>query len=140
VSGTFSSEGDIAEQVDETDNATRAKTLAQGFIDEHPEIAILYIRKGAEALAKNLYRRLGCEQNGKPAKKMMLEELLKPIKESKAPDVFKLLIQTFQIFGNFATHDQDNEERRFVTKNIAVALLALYDEALSIYSTMENLA
>ncbi len=130
-SGTSAAER--IDQVDEVNNADRNKLQAQRYIDKDPEVAIIYIRRGTEALAKDLYRRLGCEQKGKPARKMMLEDLLKAVKESNVPEVFKLLVQTFQLFGNFASHDQD-EQHRFLTRNVAVALLALYEEALSIYS------
>jgi hypothetical protein len=49
------------------------------------------VRKGAEALAKDLYRNLGLEQKlGRPAKRMMLEDLitqLKQVKTNAAPDL-----------------------------------------------------
>jgi hypothetical protein len=120
-------------QADETANARRNRTQALRYIESEPEAAIVFIRRGAEALAKDLYRRLGHERNGKPARKMTLEELLKPVKDSNVPEVFKLLIQTLQLFGNFAAHDQDDQSI-YVTKKIASSLLALYDQALLIYS------
>jgi hypothetical protein len=134
-SGTPEHEPD--ERIDETDNARRNGTMAQRFLDAEPEIAVMLIRRGAEALSKDLYRRLGHEKNGKPARKMTLEELLKPVKDSDAPEVFKILVQTFQLFGNFAAHDQDDQSKYF-TKEMAAALYALYDQALSLYSAWSD--
>jgi hypothetical protein len=121
-------------QIDEANDARRYQQRAQTWLDTDPEIAIVYVRKGAEAVAKDLYRRLGCEQNGKPARKMTLDDLLKPIQDSAAPDVFKIILRTFQAFGNFASHDQGDQSLH-LTKEIASALLALYDQALVIYAS-----
>ena len=44
------------------------------------------------------------------------------MRDSDVPELFKLLIQTFQLFGNFAAHDQDNQSN--VTKELASALLS----------------
>jgi hypothetical protein len=123
---------EVTERVDEKSNANRNRTQAKRYLDEDPEVAIVFLRRGAEALAKDLYRRLGNERNGKPARKMMLEELLKPLRDSDAPELFKLLVQTFQLFGNFAAHDQDDQST-YVTKEVASALLSLFDEAIVIY-------
>jgi hypothetical protein len=67
----------------------------------------------------------------------MLEGLMKPLMDSDAPEVFKRLVQTFQLFGNFAAHDQD-EQSIYLTREVASALLALYDQALSIYSVWSD--
>ena len=92
----------VSEQVDQISRVARAKEQVKDFIDtKQPEAAIIYIRIGAEALAKDLYRRSGFEKNAKPARKMMLDELLQSIKGSNAPDMLKHLLQTFQLFGNF---------------------------------------
>jgi hypothetical protein len=125
------------ELIDTANDAQRHKKNAQNWIDEDPEIAIVCLRKGAEAIAKDLYRRLGCEQNGRPAKKMTLDDLLKPIQESSAPDVFKIILRTFQAFGNFASHDQGDQSIH-LTKEIALALLALYEQALVIYGSWSS--
>ena len=122
------------EQIDESNDARRYQQKAQSWLDRDPETTIVYLRKGAEAVAKDLYRRLGCEQNGKPARKMTLDDLLKPIQDSAAPDVFKIILRNFQAFGNFASHDQGDQSIH-LSKEIAAALLALYDQALVIYSS-----
>jgi hypothetical protein len=64
---------------------------------------------------------------------MTLDDLLKSIQDSSAPDVFKIILRTFQAFGNFASHDQGDQSIH-LTKEIASALLALYDQALVIYA------
>jgi hypothetical protein len=52
MSGT--PEDETTEQVDETTNASRARIQAQRYLDvDDPEVAIIYIRRGAEALAKD---------------------------------------------------------------------------------------
>ena len=125
---------EIADRAGAHNNASHAREQARKFIDAgDPVVAVIMMRIGAEALAKDLYRRLGLEQNSKPARKMCLDELLKSVKDSDAPEVFKLLVQTFQVFGNFATHDQDRQSE-YLTKEIASALLALFDQALSTYA------
>lgn len=107
---------------------------ARRFLEnDDPQTAVIYLRHGTEALAKDLYRRLGCETNGRPARKMMLEELLKPIRESDAPELLKLLLFMLQMTGNFASHDQDHQPT-YLTNEIAAALLVLFDQAHSIYS------
>lgn len=132
------SQSEVLKQVDDTNNAERAKEQARRYIDDDPILVIILLRKGAEALGKDLYRQLGHEEKGKPAKKMTLEDLMKPVKDSDAPEVFKLILQTLQLFGNFAAHDQD-EQSRYLTKDIASAVLALYEQAHTIYGEWSKL-
>ena len=98
----------------------------------------MLVRKGAEALGKDLYRRLGHEEKGKPARKMTLEDLIKPVKDSDAPEVFKLIMQALQLFGNFAAHDQD-EQSKYVTREFASSVVALYEQAQAIYGEWSKL-
>ena len=42
------------------------------------------------------------------------------------------VFRQFQLFGNFASHDQDDQSK-YLNKNIAESLLKFYDEALKIY-------
>jgi hypothetical protein len=123
---------------DEKSNAYQFKVKAEKFLELAPEIAIIYVRKGAEALAKDLYRNLGLEKGGRPAKRLMLEDLitsLKQEKKSSAPYLLQGFLQTFQTFGNFASHDQDDEEKRkHITKEIAEPIYKLYCQALILYS------
>jgi hypothetical protein len=122
------------EQKAELQNAESAREQAWHHLDGDPIVAVFFARRGAEALGKHLYRFLGHERGGKPAKKMTLEDLLMPVKNSDAPDVFKHCLQTVQLFGNFASHDQDDQSK-YLNKNIAESLLRFYDEALKIYRT-----
>ncbi len=113
-------------------NAHFERERATKYIEDDPITAVMSLRRGAEALGKHLYRHLGREKGGKPAQKMTLEELLKPIRDSHVPEVFKACIQALQPFGNFTAHDQDDEFLYFNTR-IARAILVLYEEALRIY-------
>jgi hypothetical protein len=122
---------------DDTSNAYQNKVDAKKYLELAPGIVIFYVRKGAEALAKDLYRHLGLEKGGRPAKRMMLEELinqLKQVKKSSAPDLLQVFLQTFQAFGNFASHDQGNEEKH-ITKEIAEPIYNLYCQALILYTS-----
>jgi len=116
-------------------NAQDHYTTALKWSEQYPETAVIYLRKGAEALAKDLYRRLGHEKNGKPARKMTLDELMKPVQESTAiPELIKIMLRSFQAFGNFAAHDQDGQSVT-LTKEATSALIQLYGETLAAYKT-----
>jgi hypothetical protein len=120
-------------------NAERARQQARRYLQTDPTVAIMCLRRGAEAMGKHLYRLLGHEKNGKPARKMMLDELMKPIRDSDVPDVFKLCVQTIQVFGNFANHDQDDQAHH-VTEHIAAPILMLYNEAFEMYALWSRYA
>jgi hypothetical protein len=123
-----------AKPLSDGNNTTDLGRKAQLYIDaDNPDVAVMLLRRGAEAIAKNSYRHLGYEQKGKPARKMMLEELLKSLKDGGAPEVFTQLLQTLQLFGNFAVHCQDDQSQT-ITKEIAQALLVLYDQAVVSHS------
>ena len=113
-------------------NAHKELEDANRYVKEDPTYAVVCLRRGAEAMGKHLYRTLGHEKTGKPAKKMMLDELLKPIKDSDAPDVFKICIQALQPFGNYAAHDQD-ESSESLTPQVGEALIEIFRSALTIY-------
>jgi hypothetical protein len=137
-SGVQDSQSEVVKQVDEANNAEWAKEQARLYIDGDPITSTIYVRIGAEALGKDLYRALGHEKSGKPARKMTLEELLKPVKDSDAPEVFKLILQALQLFGNCAAHDQDDQSK-YLTKDVASAVLALYEQAQMIYREWSKL-
>ena len=113
-------------------NAHRELKWAVEKVQVDPTYTLVCLRRGAEAMGKHLYRHLGHEDKGKPAKKMMLEDLLKPIRDSDAPEIFKICIQALQPFGNYAAHDQDDQFSN-VTPQVAEALVVLFREALTIY-------
>jgi hypothetical protein len=130
------------QQQDQSDDeipASLLRTKAKSYIDAgDADVAVMMVRRGAESLAKDLYRRMGLEKSGRPAKKMMLEDLLKFLKDGGIPDVLILLLQTLQSFGNFAAHDQ-GEQADFLSKRIAFAALDLYDEAVVIHGGLADL-
>lgn len=131
------------QQQDQSDDeipAIQLRTNARSWADSgEAVVAVMMVRRDAESLAKDLYRRMGLEKSGRPAKKMMLEDLLKFLKDGGIPDVLILLLQTLQSFGNFAAHDQ-GEQADFLSKKIALAALDLYDEAVVIHSSLANLS
>lgn len=113
-------------------NAHRELEWARNSVQSDPTYVLVCLRRGAEAMGKHLYRHLGHDAKGKPAKKMMLGDLLKPISDSDAPEVFKICIQALQPFGNYAAHDQD-DQFQYLTPQVAESLVNLFDEALTIY-------
>lgn len=114
------------------ENAHQELERARDKTQSDPIYVVVCLRRGAEAMCKHLYRKLGLEDKGKPAKKMVMEDLLKPVRESDVPDVFKICIQALQPFGNYASHDQDDQFQD-LTPKVAQSLLDIYGEALSIY-------
>lgn len=120
-------------------NAHRELERARDKVKSDPTYALVCLRRGAEAMGKHLYRNLGLEAKGKPATKMMLGDLLKPISDSDAPHVFKICIQALQPFGNYASHDQDDQFQD-LTPMVADSLINLYDEALRIYEDWLRMA
>ena len=84
------------------------------------------------AIVKHLYRHLGLEKDGRSAQKLMLGTLLKHVDASSSPRVFKDLIAAFQSFGNFASHDQD-QDLEYFSDSIAKSTIDLFQEALKIY-------
>lgn len=121
----------IEVQSSRIDNASDELLRAKGYVNSDPVLAVFCIRRGAEALGKEIYRSLGLEKGGKPARKMTLDELLRPIKDSDIPEVFKCCIEAIQRFGNFASRDQDNQSA-YLTTTIAIPLLALYEQSINI--------
>ena len=116
------------------DNASMELLRARLHLPSDPTLATFCVRRGAEALAKDMYRSTGLESGAKPAKKMTLEELLKPIRECDAPEVLKMCLETIQRFGNFASHDQDDQSGHLST-GIATSLVTLFTEAIDIQRT-----
>lgn len=121
---------------DDSFDSSSAK-FEDDFDASSPIICVMLIRRNAEALAKNSYQRLGYEKNGKPAKKMMLDELIKPLRDGGAPDILIHLLQTLQLFGNFAAHDQGKQSSH-LTKEIASALKILYEQAIKSHSAWHS--
>jgi hypothetical protein len=121
---------------DYASNAFRFKKDAERYLGLAPGIVIHYVRNGAEALAKDLYRHLGLEKDGRPAKRMMLDELITAMNKGNknpAPNLLQVFLTTFQGFGNFSSHDQDGEEK-YLTNEMAKPIFELYCEALKLYA------
>ena len=117
----------------ELQNAELARARAEKSLQNgEPVVAVMCLRPGAEALAKHIYRLAGYEKGGRPAATMMLDELIMKLKDGDAPRVFKLCLQTIQLYGNFASHDQDRQ-LRYLTPELASQVLAIYSDALRAY-------
>lgn len=113
-------------------NAHFELDLAISLVDEQPKVALMCVRRGAEAIGKHLYRYLGLEESGKTADKLMLGDLLKVINKSDAPRLFKDAMATLKPYGNFASHDQDDASEH-LSSDVAKAMIRVYEDALSIY-------
>jgi hypothetical protein len=119
----------------------RHKKRAERYLEDDPENAVIHLRKGAESIAKDVYRQLGLEKAGRPPSKMNLEELLTSIKQEKRkrpPDLLQALLQTFQHFGNFASHDQEEEEAVHFNAEISQPLYRLFVKAIEIHRVWVN--
>lgn len=110
-------------------NAHAELQKAREYVESDPIHCMVCLRRGAESMGKHLYRHLGLEKGARPANKMMLDDLQKPIRESSAPEIFKIFMQAVQPFGNYAAHDQD-DMCTGLNSRVSGALLVLYEEAL----------
>lgn len=106
---------------------------AQSYLDTEPENSINWIRKGAEAIGKRWYRALIADKKGVPARKMQLEELIKNLRELKAPDMLIHYLVTLQPLTNYGSHDQDGEQTINLTKDVVSPLLAIYGQAVAFH-------
>ena len=127
-----SAESDAKDKQNLVHNAHAELARAVRSVNDDPTYSLVCLRRGAEAMGKYLYRHLDLEKGGKPARKMMLDDLLKPIRDSEAPEIFKICVQALQPFGNYAAHDQDDQFTN-LNARVSVALLTLYEEALQIF-------
>lgn len=95
---------------DELRNLKISYESAYRKIRTEPEISLFLARKTAENLAKKLYTHFNCAEknNGKPAGKLMLEELLRETRKYLPEDVC-LHFENVQRFGNRASHDQSQD-------------------------------
>jgi hypothetical protein len=100
------------------------KTLR--YREADPEIALAQARKSAEAICKQIYRSEGLEAGGKPAAKMMLDELLSALARRRClPRHIIHPLRTIQAFGNFGAHDQGEDACYITTEYIQPCLAAL---------------
>lgn len=112
-------------------NAHKELENAKNKVNEDPTYALVCLRRGAEAVGKHYYRYLGLEKKGEPAKRKMLGHFEKIVNDSDAPDLFKLYFKSIQPFGNYGSHDQDDEPS--ITVAAGEALIVLFEEALRSY-------
>ncbi len=81
------------------------------YLSTDPEVALSQARKSAEAICKSIYIKAGLEKNSKPAKKMMLDELIRALKNHELiPGAIEVHLSTIHRFGNFGSHDQGLED------------------------------
>ena len=91
-----------------------------------PQSALMKARFLAEAVCKQVYILEGCEKGAKPAKKMMLGELVGAlVKKDLLPPIISLNLGTIQHFGNFGSHDQGIATGDLTSKYIKPAIEAL---------------
>ena len=115
--------------IDRSD-ANRWLNKAHGYQGIEPEVALNYVRKGAEALAKSWYRSLDLHQgDGKHPGSMMLEELTKALEKARAPGALVRLLKSFQPLTGFSAHDQDGQNFQ-VTSDMAGPMIDLLERAI----------
>ncbi|MEN9799274.1 MAG: hypothetical protein RL653_2970, partial [Pseudomonadota bacterium] len=77
----------------------------------------------AESLLKFTYRREGREKGGKPAEKLMLEDLLVALKD-RLPEHIQVPLRTVQAYRNLGAHDKGDirsvDEQALLTVNTAL--------------------
>ncbi len=96
------------------------------YAAQDPEASLSQARKAAEAICRALYRQEGLEERGKPARKMMLDELLRALSaHGTLPGSVRISLGTIQVFGNFGSHDQDAESSDITVTFIKPCLDAL---------------
>ena len=95
---------------------------------DDPEVSLFRARKSAEAICKQIYINEGLEKDGKPAGKMMLNDLIgKLVRSNKLPPHVVISLGTIQAFGNFGTHDQGSESENITEDFIKPCLGALLE-------------
>ncbi len=105
------------------------KSVKQVFslFKEDPETSLMKARKTAERIAKNLYNHFDCQaiNNKKPASKMMLDELINIIRRKEIPRLVIDNLVNIQNLGNFATHDQGDENETISIESALPAMASL---------------
>lgn len=100
------------------------KTLFYRAMD--PEVSLSQARKSAEAICKQIYIKNHLEDKGKPANKLMLNELIQVLNRNDLlPEFILINLNTVQSFGNFGVHDQGFESEEITEEYVKPCLLAL---------------
>jgi formylglycine-generating enzyme required for sulfatase activity len=88
--------------------------------DSPADIVLGRARKTIEGICKCIYAHQGLEGDGKPARKLMLDELLSSIKRCGIlpPDIEANLVY-IQACGNLGVHDQGEHNQRIQKKDFA---------------------
>ena len=105
---------DLEKRIDNLEkDLKRVKSLYEKsikFKKEEPEIALSQARKSVEAICKQIYINEGMEKGGKPASRMMLDELSTALdRKGIFPVKVSIAIGAVQRYGNFGSHDQGHE-------------------------------
>ena len=96
------------------------------FKKEEPEIALSQARKSVEAICKQIYINEGMEKGGKPASRMMLDELSTALdRKGIFPVKVSIAIGAVQRYGNFGSHDQGHESDDIGEEFVNTCLSAL---------------
>lgn len=103
----------------------RIKTLYErtlGYRENDPETAMMHARKAAEAICRQLFV---SEINANPGN-LMLDGLIEKLTAAGVlPKNIALPLRTIQGYGNFASHEQDDNTRTITTEYIQPCLQAL---------------
>jgi len=131
-------QSDALRQVDDTNNAQRAKEQVIRYLDDDPLLAVMLMRIGAEALAKDLYRHLGHERKESLPEKNDAGRIAETCEGQRRAGGIETHNAGAATFGNFAAHHQ-GEQSKYLTRDIASAVLALYEQAQAIYGEWSKL-
>jgi len=114
----------------------RVKSLYQKCLkyqEVDPEIALAQARKSAEAICKQIYVNEGLEKGGKPAAKMMLNDLIGALSRKRiVPQHIIIALGTIQHYGNFGTHDQ-GEDSEYITQEFVETCLSALSTVVNWY-------
>jgi hypothetical protein len=84
------------------------------------DVVVVKARKTIEGICKCIYNREGLDGEGKPARKMMLEELLLAIgRRNIVPPAIMTHLSYIQSCGNLAGHDQGEHNERIREKEFS---------------------
>ena len=98
-----------------------------------PEVSLGQARKSAEAICKQIYIAEGYEDRGKPAVKMMLNDLVQVLTRNNVlPQHIIISLNTIQAFGNFGVHDQ-GENSHFINEQYIKPCLSALSNVVDWY-------
>jgi len=126
--------GEKIEQLEK--EIARVKSLYQKCLkyqEVDPEVALSQARKSAEAICKHIYVNEEFEKGGKPASKMMLNDLIGTLSKKRVvPQHIIIALGTIQHYGNFGTHDQ-GEDSDYITREFVETCLSALSTVVNWY-------